>query len=601
METLEHSLGIDADALRERYRAERNKRLRPEGKRQYLDIGGRFAHYGDDPWAQPDFTRAPSSEAFNVIIVGGGLGGLLAGASLRKQGIDNIRIVERGADFGGAWYWNRYPGAACDTQAMLYMPMLEETGYRPERKFATGPELREHWQRIAERFDLYRDACFQTEVTSVRWDSENAQWIVETNRDDAMRARFLIIAQGTIERPKLPGIEGIGTFAGHSFHTSRWDYQYTGGNETGGLGGLAEKSVGIIGTGATAIQCIPHLAGSAKHLYIFQRTPSSIDVRGDDVLDLRWAEDMGPGWQRHLWENFTAQTSGILTDDDLIRDGWTSVTANVRYLVEQKRERGESLANPLELYQLADYMKMEEIRSRVGKLVTDPATAELLKPWYNRFCKRPAFSDEYLQTFNRSNVTLVDAVANQGVDRISEDAVIVSGKRYPVDCLIFSTGFAIDNAPTNRLGYPVRGRDGVLLADKWADGASTLHGIATHGFPNLFLMSPTQSGVSLNFTHMISEQANHIAFILAHAAAHEAAEVEVTLQAEQAWVAEVQARALDDEVFQRECTPSYFNFEGDLGRRNAKNNVFGGGPMLFYRILEEWRKTALTQDLKFTK
>ena len=293
--TLAEDLGIDPQALRARYRAERDRRLRPDAVGQYVAIEGELAHFRDDPWAQPGFNRAPLADEVDVAIVGGGLGGLMAGAHLRQAGVENIRYIERGADFGGTWYWNRYPGAACDTQAVLYLPLLEELGALPRRKFATQPEILEHCHRIARRFDLYRDACFQTEVTQLEWDEAADRWIISTNRGDAIRARHVVVTQGVMERPKLPGVPGIETFKGHSFHTSRWDYDYTGGDCEGGLDKLNDKVVGVIGTGATAVQCIPHLAEGAKHLYVFQRTPSSIDRRDDAELDPTWVAGLGPG------------------------------------------------------------------------------------------------------------------------------------------------------------------------------------------------------------------------------------------------------------------------------------------------------------------
>ncbi len=586
--TLEAELGIDPDALVEKYRAERDKRLRPDGVAQFVPTKGKFEHYGDDPWVDQDFTRAALSDEVDVLIIGGGLGGILAGAELRKAGVASIRYVERAGGFGGVWYWNRYPGAACDTQAILYLPMLEELGTMPKRKFASQPEILEHFERIAQRFDLHRDALFQTAVTRVEWDEAALRWIVSTDRGDAIRARYVLIPAGPMDRPKLPGIPGIDEFRGHSFHTSRWDYDYTGGNALGGLTGLADKSVAIIGTGATAIQCVPYLAESAKHLYVFQRTPSSVDVRDDGDLDPDWVSSLEPGWQKRLMENFTALTGGTYLEEDLVRDGWTSIMTNIRRLLKMKAERGEAVEHPLMLHQLADYMKMEEIRARVDDVVEDPATAEALKPWYNRFCKRPCFSDTYLPAFNRPNVTLVDT-SGQGVDRITSNALVVGDKEYPVDCLVLSTGFEVSAPFAQRLGYPIIGRGGQKLTEKWASGAIMLHGFATSGFPNLFIMSVTQTGVSLNFQHMISQQAKHVAYIIGQLVRDGITVAEVTREAEEAWLGKIERTAQDQEAFQRECTPSYFNAEGDLSRLNRRNSMYGGGPLLFYKILENWR------------
>lgn len=469
------------------------------------------------------------------------------------------------------------------------------------RKFASQPEILAHFQGIAQRFDLYRDARFQTEVTAIRWDAFAGRWIVASNRNDAIRARYVVIPSGPMERPKLPGITGIENFRGHSFQTSRWDYAYTGGDAKGGLAGLADKRVWIIGTGATAIQCIPHLAESAKHLTVFQRIPSSVDIRGDAEHDPQWLASLKPGWQQRLQENFTALISGVLAEEDLVRDGWTSVMANIRLLMDMKRARGEAVESPMMLMQLADYMKMNAIRGRVDTMVTDPVVAALLKPWYNRFCKRPCFSDDYLPTFNRSNVTLVDASLGKGVERITENAIVVDDRACLIDCLVFSTGFEVGAPFARRIGYPVIGRAGMTLLDKWAKGAATQHGIATHGFPNLFIMSTVHTGLSLNFTHMIEEQAKHIAYILGRAMKEGLQQIEVTQEAEDIWGVEIDREAVSQEAFQRECTPSYFNGEGDLTRLNRRNSVYGGGPLRFYRMLKEWREEGSMNGLSLTK
>ncbi len=598
--SLEEELGIDPAALLAKYRAERDRRLRPDALSQYAQTVGDLAHYRDDPWADPTFSRPPLSDEVEVVVVGGGLGGILLGTYLRKHGIEDIRLIERGGDVGGVWYWNRYPGAACDTQAILYLPLLEELGYVPRRKYATGAEIRGYLQSIARKYDLYRNACFQTEVQGLRWEQEARRWIVSTNRGDAIRARFVAIALGPMERPKLAGIPGIETFAGHSFHTSRWDYDYTGGDAEGGLTRLADKSVGIIGTGATAIQCVPHLAQGARHLFVFQRTPSPVDVRADAPLDPGTIRSWSAGWQTRLWNNFTRIVSGLYTEEDLIEDGWTSMMSIVRELNRRQRSRGVRVDNPMTYAQLADYLKMGAIRERVGQVIQDPAVAELLRPWYNNFCKRPCISDDYLSTFNRTNVTLVDTSSGKGVESITPNGLIADGREYPLDCLIYSTGFDVGSPLVKRIGYEIAGQGGRLLSDAWRAGAATLHGITTRGFPNLFIMSVLQSGVSLNFTHMISEQANHLAHILGRAIRENIEMIEVTQAAQDAWCSEMDRTAGDGEQFMRECTPSYFNFEGDLTRRNVRNGIYGGGPVDFYRRLAEWREQGAMPGLELT-
>jgi cyclohexanone monooxygenase len=592
VDVADDALGFDPEALWAKYQAERNKRLRSDANSQYVRIEGKFAHYRDDPYVEPGFTRAPLTDEVEVVVIGGGFGGLLVGARLRQAGFETIRMIERGGDFGGTWYWNRYPGAACDVESYVYLPLLEEVGFMPSRKYARAPEILAHSRKIAETFDLYRDACFQTEVTEARWDEASRRWIIRTDRDDAMRARFVVMANGPLDRPKLPGIPGVEGFGGHSFHTSRWDYDYTGGTSEGGLDKLNDKVVGIIGTGATAVQCIPHLAEGARRLYVFQRTPSSIDIRDDRTTDPDWIESLTPGWQERRIENFTTLTSGGFADEDMVRDGWTDIINNIQLLAQRKMALGEPVDDPATLTQLADFKKMEQIRARVDATIQDSAVAEALKPYYNQFCKRPCFHDEYLPAFNRPNVTLVDT-EGKGVERITEDGVVVAGREYKVDCLIYATGFEVGINIKERLGYEIFGRDGQTLASKWAKGgASTLHGFQSNGFPNCMILSGTQAGFAINFVHMINEQSKHIAYVLGRARDEAATRFEVTSEAEDEWVAEVLRAAPAREAFLDACTPGYYNYEGDVKAMNARNSPYGGGPIAYVRFLEAWRASG---------
>jgi len=588
------ALEFDPDALRERYRAERDRRLRGDGNDQYRDPAGTLARYLDDPHADPSFSRPPLTDQVDVVVIGGGFGGLLVAARLREAGIEDIRVVEKAADFGGTWYWNRYPGAACDIESYIYLPLLEETGYIPSEKYATGEEIRGYARRIAEHFDLYRNACFQTEVTELHWDSAAGHWVVSTSRGDRMRARFVITAGGPLHRPKLPGIEGIETFRGHSFHTSRWDYGYTGA-AADGLPGLAGKRVGIIGTGATAVQCVPHLGASAERLFVFQRTPSSIDVRGNRPTDPDWSTTLLPGWQQHRMDNFNALVNGRFVDEDLVNDAWTDILRNLVVMRARAGRSGD--AGAAELVQLADFQKMEQIRARVDAVVRDPATAEALKPYYNQFCKRPCFHDSYLDTFNLPGVQLVDT-NGRGVQRIDEHGVVVAGERYEVDCLIYATGFEIGTDLTHQAGFDVYGRDGQSLREKWRDGPMTFHGFTSHGFPNYFIVSITQSGLTPNFVHMLADQARHLAYILTECAARGADTVEATEDAESAWTDTIVELAELRRAFLEECTPGYYNNEGQLSRQAALAGSYGKGPIAFIRVLEQWRAEGSLAGLK---
>ncbi|MEJ1969689.1 MAG: NAD(P)/FAD-dependent oxidoreductase [Rhizomicrobium sp.] len=580
-------LGFDPDALKRKYLAERDKRLRRDGNDQYVEMKGRFAHYLEDPYVAPA-ARAPLTDAVEVVVIGGGFGGLLAGARLRQAGVHDIRIIEKGGDFGGTWYWNRYPGAACDIESYVYLPLLEELGVMPVEKYTSAPEILKHSRAIGEKFDLYRNALFQTEVTEMRWDEDAKRWIIETSKGDAIKARFVAMANGPLHRPKLPGIPGVESFAGHAFHTSRWDYAYTGGDSNGNLTGLKDKVVGIIGTGATAVQCVPHLGAGARHLYVFQRTPSSIDVRNNRPTDPAWATSLQPGWQQARMDNFNALVSGVPQAEDLVNDGWTDIIGNMLALMRKQNEAGGTVDLATTM-QLADFKKMEQVRARAGQIVRDKATAEALKPYYNQFCKRPCFHDDYLDTFNRPNVTLVDT-DGKGVERITPKGVVANGKEYELDCLIYGTGFEVGTSYTRRSGYELYGRGGQSLTDKWKDGVATLHGMHARGFPNVFIFSNTQSGFTANFPHMLNEQARHLAYIVKTAQDRQATVVEASEEAETAWIDTIVRSALQRRRFQEECTPGYYNNEGKPSPLAARNGSYGLGSIAFIRLLEEWRK-----------
>ncbi|MBJ7487019.1 MAG: NAD(P)/FAD-dependent oxidoreductase [Ilumatobacteraceae bacterium] len=596
---LQSDLPFDPDALRRKYSEERDKRVRVDGNEQYQDVVGDFAHYLNDPYVEP-LVREPLYDDVEVVIIGGGFGGLLTGARLREAGIQDLRVIEKGGDFGGTWYWNRYPGAACDVESYIYLPLLEELGYIPKEKYTHAPEILKHSRAIGEHFDLYRNACFQTEVTEVRWDDDAQRWIISTNRDDRMRARFVCMANGPLHRPKLPGIAGVETYRGHSFHTSRWDYDYTGGTSDGGLSGLAGKRIGIIGTGATAVQCVPHIGAAAGELFVFQRTPSSIDVRNNRDTDPAWAKSLEPGWQKRRMENFNNLVSGIPESEDLVGDGWTDIIGKLLVMVRNNANADFSPEGLAQTMELADFEKMEQIRSRVDQIVHDNSTAEALKPYYRQFCKRPCFHDEYLQTFTRPNVTLVDT-AGQGVDRITERGVVANGVEYELDCIIYATGFEVGTEYSRRAGYEIIGRDGITLTEKWADGASTFHGFHTRGFPNCFIISNLQSGFTVNFPHMLSEQATHLGYILSHAEKNGITRIETTKKAEDEWVQKIISLSQMNVKFLESCTPGYYNNEGKPSDRAIQNGSFGGGSVAFIQLLENWRADKSFAGLELTK
>ena len=593
---------IDSAALRAKYRVERDKRVRDDGNEQYIEPKGRFAHFLDDPYVTR-IEREPLFDDVMVAVIGGGFSGLCTGARLRQAGISDVRIIEGGGDFGGAWYWNRYPGAMCDTAAMVYLPLLEETGHVPTMKYVHAPEIHGQAKRIATTFGLYDNALFSTGVTRLEWDDVASRWVIHTDRGDRMTAKFVAMGTGPLHRPKLPGIPGIESFGGHAFHTSRWDYAYTGGNPGGApLANLADKRVGIIGTGATSVQCIPALARDAERLFVFQRTPSSIDVRNNHAIDPEWFATLGPGWQQRWLTNFATLQTGGFAEEDLVMDGWTDISKRIRDRVVKMVTEGAEFGpdTMLRAYEESDDEKMTEIRTRVDAIVNDPATAQALKPWYRQLCKRPCFHDEYLQAFNEPGCQLVDT-DGRGVERIDETGVWVGGVHYELDCLIFASGFEVGTAAARRSGYETYGRGGESLTEHWAQGVHTLHGMNVHGFPNLFIVSPSQAANLIsNITQNLTEAGSTIAAIVSHALDRNAEQVEATAEAEDAWIAllESNPRSFGGNP---DCTPGYYNNEGTPMDRRMKLGASGypDGPVAFFEYIAKWRSDGEFTGLEF--
>jgi cation diffusion facilitator CzcD-associated flavoprotein CzcO len=586
-------IDYDPQELRGRYAFERDIRLRSDKGSQYVEMKAEFSHYADDPYATP-IVREPLRDYAEVTVIGGGFSGLLAAARLRQQGFDDIRIIERGGDIGGTWYWNRYPGVRCDIESYIYMAMLEETGAMPSEKYARGSEIFDHLRALAIRFDLYAKACLQTTVTGLRWDDEKALWHIATDRGDDLTAKFVVMAAGLLDKPKLPGIPGIDRFKGHTFHSSRWDYGYTGGDTTGGLVRLVDKRVGIVGTGATAIQVIPYLAEWAERLYVFQRTPAAVDVRANKPTDSSWAASLEPGWQLRRIDNFNHGVAGQLKGAiDLVDDGYTHTG---KFQDPTASWAADLIGRPLIsdeaefINEHLDFQKMNEIRARIAATVKDSATAEALLPWHRRWCKRPLFSDDYLPAFNRSNVTLVDT-AGKGIESFTETGAVVAGKEYELDCLIFATGFETGTEYTKRVGYDLVGRNGLELSQYWRDGMKTFQGTFVRGFPNVLFIGYGQNAYSASLTASFDEQARHIAYTLSEVRKRGASIVEPTEKAVEDYVAEVRPLSASQTQFWRDCTPSYRNNEGDSSNPHGFfANVHPAGPIAFYQNLADWRR-----------
>jgi cation diffusion facilitator CzcD-associated flavoprotein CzcO len=583
---------LSLEEAREKYRIEREKRLRADGIRQYKELKGDYEEFDRDPYVEPGFTRDAVIEDVDVVIVGGGFGGMIEAANLTKAGITNFRIVEKAGDFGGTWYWNRYPNAACDVESYVYLPLLEDTGYMPTEKYAKAPEIFAYCQLLGRTFDLYRGALFQTEVEDMRWDESRKRWNVMTSRSDVLSAKFIVIAGGVLHKAKLPGIPGIETYAGRAFHTSRWDYSYTGGSSQTLMDKLADKRVGIIGTGATAVQVVPKLAEAAKELFVFQRTAACVGVRNNKPTDPEWFKSLKPGWQAERTRNFTQAVTGAQPAVDMIDDEWTKMNwVDTRKLPENDEEA-------LELERI-DFENMERVRQRIADVIEDPATAELMMPWYSQSCKRPCFHDEYLPAFNRPNVHLVDT-DGKGVNEINESGVIVNGVEYPVDLLIFASGFEVTTGYTHRLGFDPKGRDGVSLSEAWAEGPATLHGVLSNGFPNMFMISTVQGAQATNFVHSITEAAQHVAFLIEQCVKGDIATIEPETAAQENWFETLFAQLWGIARYNATCTPGYLNSEGGGDMRSARAIAWMTSVLGFAEYVENWRQQGDLAGLVLT-
>ena len=540
-----------------RYREYKEAR---RGAADYMTMEGEFARYLQDVYSAPPVAREPLTDTCEVLVIGAGFGGLLLWHKLRAAGFTDVRFCEKGGDVGGTWYWNRYPGIACDVEAYSYLPLLEEMGYFPSMKFASGFEILEYCQLIAERSGFYDRCLFHTTVEKTVWDEAGARWLVETDRGDRMQARAVVLANGILTTPKLARIDGMERFAGESFHTSRWNYHVD----------LAGKRVGIIGTGATAVQVIPELAKVVGQLVVFQRTPSTIDVRdqrattADEIA--AWKQE--PGWALARRERLSRISSGrtaLQGNDDYL-------SGKVTDFKERKQHERELTPEEMISKQLdTNFRIMEQIRARVDAIVRDPRTAAALKPYYPYGCKRPTFHDEYLPTFNLPHVTLVDT-APLGVSRITERGVVHDGVEYPLDVLVYATGFQWMATATFNM---IIGREGLSLRDKWQQGGvRTFLGLHSHGFPNLFIMSgPQGGGGQFNFILGLEAHTDYVVWMLRTMRERGAAVVDIRREPEDAYAAhcrdaDIMSRPL------RDCL-SYYNGEGNA---EPGSLAYYGGP-----------------------
>ena len=584
---------VDVAALKDKYRRERERRMRKEGQEQYVPArGGPVEDYTIDPFT-PVAPREPMLGETDVIILGAGWTGVLAAYHLTQAGVTDFRMIDHAGDFGGTWYWNRYPGLQCDNDAYCYLPLLEETGFMPTKQFTDGYEIYDYFGLIADKFGLRDKGLFHTEITSLKWDAGLNRWHVGTNRGDDIKARFVIMAGGTLSTPKLPGIPGIDTFKGKIFHTSRWDHDYTGGTwRNPVLDKLKDKRVAILGTGATACQAVPYLAQYAKELYVIQRTPSSIDVRTNPETDPEWAASLKPGWQEERRRNFMHAANEVLErgEPDMVCDIWTEINRNLSAEREAEGWPDLTMEEYMARREMMDFRVMERLRARVDAMVKDPATAEALKPYYRFMCKRPLSNNEYYDCFNQPNVHLIDVAETQGLTAMTENGFMHDGQEHEIDCLILASGFEVTSDLKRRWGIDVvEGRGGVSIYDYWANGPQTLHGMMAHNFPNMFYTGYVQGGLNGTTTLMFSKQGEHAAYVIATALGRGIASVEPSQAAQDAYLQRFHEVEVDLSTILNECTPSYFTNEGDSQAKWFLFRGWGLGWDNFQQLLEDWR------------
>jgi cation diffusion facilitator CzcD-associated flavoprotein CzcO len=586
---------LDIPALRAKYYAERDKRLNSKGGDQYINDGPGDLHdlYNHDPH-MPVTPRDPIVEDLDVAVLGGGFGGVMAGYYLAQQGVTNFRNIDHSGDFGGVWYWNRYPGIQCDNESYCYLPLLEETGFMPSRRFAPGPEIQGYIRLIAEKYGFADKALFHTLIKGLRWDDSIQRWRISTDRGDELRARHVIMACGVLNMPKLPGIPGIAKFKGKMFHTSRWEYDYTGGSCSNPvLDKLADKKVAIVGTGATAIQAVPFLAKYAKHLYVVQRTPSCVDERPNPLTDEEWLKTLEPGWQKERIANFQRHAMEMPKpgEPDLVCDFWTELNRNLWAEIAAEGYPNLSPEEFMAKREVVDYQIMDRFRRRVDAAIKDPAIAEALKPYYRFLCKRPLSSDNYYPAFNQDNVTLIDTSETQGLQQITENGFIQDGVEYECDAIFFASGFEVSSALEKRWGFDeVTGRNGVSLYDHWRQGAKTMHGTMSHGFPNMYFIGYIQGGLNGSVTEQFGRQGEHAAWVIAESMRRGAKVAETTAEGEAAYCQHFAEIEIDTSAFQAECTPSYFTNEGQKNAPFQLFRAYGHGWDAWLNLLATWRE-----------
>ncbi|KAI0842803.1 FAD/NAD(P)-binding domain-containing protein [Hypoxylon sp. FL0890] len=640
----------DFARVQQKYTAEAQKRLRPEGIAQYQTLSesdsDQLRHLVDDIWADHaalDALPSPLTpgDCPKFLIVGAGLGGIVAAVRLIQAGFsaDQIMIIETAGGVGGTWYWNRYPGLHCDVESYIYMLLLEETGFMPSQKYAAGVEIRKYLNDTVKQWGLEKRILFRTKVDRLEWDDSARLWKADftTGRgprgdektSSTVNAEFVWLTAGLLSKPQVPKLSGVGIegFKGDYFHTSLWNYNVTGGSSEEPfpvLSKLKDKTVGIIGTGATAIQVVPILAEYAKEVYVFQRTPSAVYSRGQKPTDPEeWKKIAGePGWQDARQANFAAHIHNIAPPGtpNLVDDEWSRQPAYSALVGDPEfaNVAPEKVPEVISTFLARDAENSARLRARIAEIVKDKETAEKLTPWYPAWCKRPAHSDSYLQSFNKPNVHLIDT-DGKGVDSVTPRGLVANGQEIPLDILVLGTGYQSPSStladPSARAGITMLGRGGQTISERWAPtGPATLHGVASNGFPNLFFLSPLQAGVSANHANVLDTQCRQIAYVIA--VAHKKAggltksglTVEVGIPAQEEWSAKIMQGAARFATMAF-CTPSYMTNEGHLADPNdtqedlmkrARASTYSAGLPGYIKELERWREGDKLSGIEVT-
>lgn len=576
---------FDPNEVRQKYAEEREKRLRPDQNNQWLGLRDTAEVDSSDPWSEP-FEREPVRLQLDAVVLGGGFGGMVSAVELLKNGVDNFRIIEEGGDFGGTWYWNRYPRLQCDVESYTYLPLLEETGYMPTLRYVYGPEILEHAQRIGRHFNLYDVALFQTTVTGAEWNEDTDRWIVHTNRGDVIEARYLVRCNGPLNKPQIPKVAGIADFRGKIMHTARWDYDYSGGGPNSPLDKLGDKRVAVVGTGATGIQAISPIAEAAQQLYVVQRTPTSVGLRHNRPTDPEWAASLTPNWRRHRADNFVRLVNGYQEEENLVADAWPEIfgKANGQHLIDQP-VTSLAVEDQMAVAELANMIRVQAIHKLIDEMVDDPDTAAGLKPWYAEMCKRPCFNDDFYKSFNRPNVELL--ASPKGLQQITETGIVVDGVHHEVDLIVFATGFETGTSLDSRYGYDLVGRGGQTLHDYYADGVKTLHGFLTPGFPNYLEIGLSQNGFTVNVMYMLEQKARHAGRLVGYGVKEHIVQMEPTEEATLAWRDVSMQTIAMREPFFAACTPGFYNGEGDLSQ-SFFGGAYMGDEVAYWEMIEQW-------------